>query len=187
MRNESTATTTYHLWTDRNAPAIVVGDSVRFEGSVRGYVTKPPILFRSTGDPSFRLGGNRRIAPSRHILESPGGEVLAVFKTKRVQSPIDTRATSILDSDGSEIATLVLEGDSLWSRLRAAFRDDYLLMTNGQLVGSLGRCSTTPETKPEPAGRCRRFLTCPANLDARIAAGILVYWLSVMEPSKSFG
>lgn len=187
MPTNSATTATYHLWTKRNSPAVVVGDDVRFAGSVRGYLTKPPILFTSTGESSFRLGGNRRIAPNRHILESAEGDVLAVFRTKRVTSPLETRATAILDADGGEIATLGVRGDRFRNRLEAAFKDDYQLTMHGGQAGSLGRCSATHGTQPGPVGRCRRFLTCPADLDARIAAGILFYWLSVMEPSKSVG
>ena len=88
MPDDRTTPASYRLWTGRNGNSTLVITSLelRFDGSLRrGYLTRPPIVCRRDGgEVAFQFGGNRRVAPSRHLLEA-AGETLAVFEKNRCQ------------------------------------------------------------------------------------------------------
>lgn len=106
------------------------GLDLRGEGR-RGYLTLPPLEFcEADGVVAARFGGNRRIAPSRHILQSPDGRVLANFGTHLVASVVETRGTIATDSEGNERCALVpveTEVTGIRNTLAAAVDGGYIL------------------------------------------------------------
>lgn len=185
------ATPVYILWTDRPRArlAIVTPDGRRFEGpKPRGYLTKPGVLFNVGDEPSFKLGGNRRIAPNRHILSTAGGNPVATFTTRLVTSPFDARDRTILAPDGSVLATLRSPyQEGRWKRLRSALTDNYELTAGDALIGFVDRTRSPVTEPPTPTSQATRRLTLYRHLDPQLAVGVLVYVACVLDPSKTPG
>ncbi len=87
----------------------VTGPGVEFGGvGRRGYLTLPPIeIYDAHSVVTAFFGGNRRIAPTRHVLTSPDGRLLATFGTRPMGRVVDRRRTIVTDDDGDELCTLV--------------------------------------------------------------------------------
>jgi hypothetical protein len=188
MADDTTTSASYRLWTGRTGDKAVVitGDDLRFDGTLgRGYLTRPPIVCRRDGgEVAFQFGGNRRVAPSRHVLEA-AGETLAVFETKLVSGLIDNRSRVITDSHGKELAT-VTPAEPARSRLRQLRSgSSYHVTVGGKRIGTVTRRDEAPSTPPEPGLRHRLSLIGTIGLDARLAAAILIYVRAVLDPARS--
>jgi hypothetical protein len=135
----------HQLWTRRDGAfeCRIVGPVNTYTGrGPRGYLIGPAQFSDEHGDLAFVLASNRRLAPTRHFLTGPTGELLASFRTKVVTSPVDSRRRRIDDADGREIATLVpaeARATGLRSKTMSALASDsYEIAVDSTTVGWVG-------------------------------------------------
>lgn len=195
--------------TSRSGPVStwrITGPGLDLRGAGRrGYLTLPPLEICDTGGVATALfGGNRRVAPTRHVLTSPDGRVLATFGTHLIARVVDTRRTIVTDAGGDELCTLVpVEAgvSGVRDTLAAALDGGYILTRRGEIIGRLG--AVRVQARGRIVGRAvdlarqavRRVrnitsehvtgvLESEIQLDPLLAAAILLYKRSVLDPSR---
>ena len=184
----------------------IVGPDAVFHGEVsRGYLTRPPADFSDQdGRTAFRLGGNRRLAPGSHILESAAGEPLAIFHTKKMAGFADGAVRRVALPHGDDFMLVPPEAavSGAANKVRASLGGRWGVATAGSIVGVLASGDGRPVP---PAARVRALLeqlgarvagigpqerlagtlTLDVDLDARICAGLLLYLEFVLTPSRT--
>lgn len=184
----------------------VTGPGVDLGGAGRrGYLTLPPVeIYDTDGAVTALFGGNRRVAPSRHVLTSPDGRVLATFDTRLIARVVDTRRTTVTDAGGDELCTLVPAEagvSGVRNTLAAALEGGYILTRRGAAIGHVG--ALRADTRGGVAGRAvdlarqavERLRNGPSEqvtgvlesdiqLDPLLAAGVLLYKRWVLDPSR---
>lgn len=172
----------------------------------RGYLTLPPLEISDTGGAvAALLGGNRRVAPTRHMLTSPNGGVLATFDTRLIARVVDKRHTKVTDAEGGELCTFVpVEAyvDGWRDTLLAAIDGGYLLTRGGSTIGRLGNgrdqavqgglAGRTGDLARQAVRRIRGHasehvagvLECEIQFDPLSAAALLLYKRFVLDPSR---
>ena len=200
----------YELWTvARPAPAWrIVGPEVELSGALpRGYLTLPPLEIRdASGTVVARLGGDRRVAPGRHRLIGGDGSVLAVFDTHAIARVLEDRPTRVTDAGGREICSLVpaeSEVAGLREKLASVIIDGgYRIVRGGEEVGRLGLVSAASpgqqigrrlvtltrqaveRVRGEHPEHLASVLTLDGDLTHSVAAALLLYKYSVIDPSR---
>ena len=200
----------YELWTvARPAPAWrILGLDVEFSGVLpRGYLTLPPLEIRDpSGAVVARLEGERRVAPGRHLLTGEDGSVLAVFDTHAVARVLENRPTRVTDAGGREICSLLpAEGEvaGLGEKLASVITDGgYRIVREGNEVGRLGLPSAASpgqqigrrlitltrqaveRIRGEHPEHLASVLTLDGDLTHSVAAALLLYKYSVIDPSR---
>ena len=183
----------------------VTGPGVDFAGpGRRGYLTLPPLeVHTSDGGVTALFGGNRRVAPSRHVLTSPDGHVLATFHTRLIARVVEKRQTKVTDAGGDELWLVPIESEASGVRdtLAAALEGGYLLTRRGAPIGRVGAPRLHPSggIAGRAVGLARQavhrirnddsthvvgVLESDIELDPRLAAALLLYKRWVLDPSR---
>jgi hypothetical protein len=199
----------YQIWV-RHAGLVqcrIAGPDMTYFGEGRrGYLTKPAIEFRDAGGRTqFRVGGNRRLAPSQHFLDAQSGERLAVFNTRRISGPVDGAARGVETVHGEEIVTLVppeAEEGRMANKIRASLNGIWQVTMKGLTVGMLAEDDGSPvhpmaklgalytDLRGRIAGAAPRerlvgTLTLDVDLEPRICAALLLYMHFVISPGRT--
>ena len=164
----------------------VTGPGVVFGGpGRRGYLTLPPLEMCDTdGVVDCPVRGEPAGCPTRHVLTSPDGAVLATFDTRLIARVVETRRTTVTGAGGGELCTLVpveAEVSGVRETLAAALEGGYNLTLRGAIFGRVEASGLGSGTAPPSSHRCVG-IRYPAG--SAVGSGGSPLQAMVLDPSR---